>query len=328
MKTFRERAEEISLSCKRVKGNNVYETLAKEFNISKRTAGDRFKSIFQMNVRDFISMNITPTKEQIIDCMIKSDNWHEFYKLVGINDTRKLVSLLNQYFGRSNYRHIKNNLLARIVIKNHTPTREDNESIIISQMLGDGSVERDSSIRIEHGYKQYDYLKFKVGLFNTAFPQTNGLETIRKRIQTLPSGQKYESFVYRTGQVLAKQIGKCQSYTLKEKINKMTPLGVALYYLDDGYLTKSCKYSCWALGFSTVNIEIQDVLIEYFKSFGYEFHKDRSIKPTAVVLNKKTEVIKFIKDFLEPYAHIIPECLHYKFELKDIVESCELDFAT
>lgn len=328
MKTFKERAEELSLSCKRVKGNNVYETLAKEFNISKRTAGDRFKSIFQMPVRDFISRNIIPTKEQIVDYLIKSDDWNEFYKLTGMNDTKRLVSLLNKYFGKSNYYHIKNTLLARIIIKNHTPTREDNESIIISQILGDGSVERDSSIKIEHGYKQYDYLKFKIGLLNTAFPQTNGLENIRRRIQILPSKQEYESFVYRTGQVLTKQIKKCQSYTLKEMINKMTPLGIVLYYLDDGYFTKSIKYSCWELGFSTTNIEIQNALIEYFNSFGYKFCKNRTTSPTSIVLRKKAEIIKFIKDFLEPYAHIIPKCLHYKFELKDIVGSCELDFAT
>ena len=188
MKTFKERAEELALSCKRVKGNNVYETLAVEFGIGKRTAGDRFKSIFGIPVRDFISKNLIPTKEKVIDCIIQSDNWEEFYKLTDINDSARLVALLNEYFGNTSYPKIKNNLLAKIPIKNYNPSREDNESILISQILGDGSIERDSSFKIEHGYKQYDYLKFKIQLLNTAYPETNGLENIKKMSQISTNG--------------------------------------------------------------------------------------------------------------------------------------------
>lgn len=319
MKTFRERAEELALSCKRVKENNVYEVLAKEFGISKRTAGDRFKSLFRMPVRDFISKNLVPTKNEIIDHMIQSENWNDFHQKTRIGDTRKLASLLNQYFGRSNYFQIKNSLRARILVENYNPTREDNESILISQILGDGSIERDSCLKIEHGHKQYEYLKFKIGLLNTAFPQTNGLESIRKRIQTLPSGEEYLSFSYRTGQVLGKQIMKLRSCTLDELVNQITPFGISLYYLDDGYFSKSLKHDTWELGFSMINSDLQDSLIKYFCSFGYEF----SSNPKAITLRSKPIIIRFIKDFLEPYAHIIPECMHYKFELKDIVESCE-----
>lgn len=324
MKTFKERAEELSLSCKRVKGNNVYETLAKEFNISKRTAGDRFKSIFQMPVRDFISRNIIPTKEQIVDYLIKSDDWNEFYKLTGINDTKRLVSLLNEYFGYSNYYKIKTNLLARVLVPNYNPTREDNESIIISQILGDGSVERDSGLKIEHGYKQYEYLKFKVGLLNVAYPRTNGIENIRKRTQTTKTGEEYVSFVYRTRQVLSSQIAKLKSRTLRELINSMTPFGIAIYYLDDGCLSKSKTHNTACLEFCTSDVDVQACLIEYFRSYGYEFARTS----TSIKIQSKPVIIKFIKDFLEPYAHIIPKCMHYKFELKDIVGSCELDFAT
>ena len=321
MKTFKERAEELALSCKRVKGNNVYETLAVEFGIGKRTAGDRFKSIFGIPVRDFISKNLIPTKEKVIDCIIQSDNWEEFYKLTDINDSARLVALLNEYFGNTSYPKIKNNLLAKIPIKNYNPSREDNESILISQILGDGSIERDSSFKIEHGYKQYDYLKFKIQLLNTAYPETNGLENIKKRSQISTNGEEYISFSYRTGQVLAKQIFKLQNHTLEELVNLMTPFGVMLYFLDDGYFAKSKNYDTWELGFSTIKEDLQVQLLKYFESFGYTFHKDSK----AIKIQSKPVIIKFIKDFLEPYAHIIPECLHYKFDLKDIVGSCQLN---
>ena len=84
------RAKELADSCRRVKNNNVYETLSKEFNISKRLAGDRFKSIFKMCVRDYISKNITPNKEFLIDCLIKSENFNEFYTHVRKLDASNL----------------------------------------------------------------------------------------------------------------------------------------------------------------------------------------------------------------------------------------------
>jgi len=40
-KSFYERAKELAESCNRVKDNGVYETLAKEFHIGLRNAGDK-----------------------------------------------------------------------------------------------------------------------------------------------------------------------------------------------------------------------------------------------------------------------------------------------
>lgn len=316
MVTFKERAEELANQCKRVKGNNVYETLAKEFNIGKRTAGDRFKSMFGLPVRDYISNNIIPTKEEMIDFIIQSNSFEELYRICGINDSARLVSILNEYFKQSNFTKIKFNLVAKIPSTIYKVTREDNMSILISQYLGDGHIEREGGFKIEHCDKQYQYLKFKVGLLNKAFPYTNGLEAIRKRlILDKRTGKNYVSYAYRTREVLKSQLKIILGRSIRDNIHSMTPLGVCLYYMDDGYLGINNKYRTVELSFSVSNSETQDYLIEYFKTYGFYFNKNSK----AISLNKKVEVLKFIQNFILPFDYMLPECMKYKYDYKDIV---------
>lgn len=309
--TFKERATQLADNCTRVKGNNVYETLAKEFGIGKRTAGDRFKSLFGMPIRDYISQNIIPSDEKVIDCLIQSTSYEEFYKLTGINENKRLVPILNRLFGTSSYPKIKLVLQAKQRVKDYVITLADNKSFLISQYLGDGSVERDNSFKIEHGYKQYDYLKFKIGMFNTMYPKTNGLENVRKRTHE----NEYVSYVYRTGEVLSKQLSTIINRPFKDIVNEMTPLGVMVYFMDDGYFSHNEEYNTWELAFSTVNEELQDVLVEYFSTYGYKFNKTSK----SVALQRRVDVVKFIQEFIEPFKAIIPKCMHYKFNYEDIV---------
>lgn len=316
MVTFKERSEELAKHCKRVKNNNVYETLAKEFNISKRLAGDRFKSMFGMPVRDYITKNIEPTKEELVDLIIQSDNFSDLYKSSGINDSNKLVSLLNKYFNQSNIYKIKSHLILKIPIINYVVTREDNMSILISQYLGDGHIERESGFKIEHCEKQYHYLKFKIGLLNKAFPTTNGLEKVGKRlILDKRTGKYYTSFYYRTGEVLKSQIKIILNRTIKDNIFNMTPLGVCLYFFDDGYLTINTEYKTVELAFSSIYEEKKIYLIDYFKSYGFNFN----LEYKCISLKKKNDVIKFIHNFIMPFDHMLPDCVKYKYNYKDIV---------
>lgn len=312
MKTFKERAEELALACTRVKNNGVYETLAKEFGIGKRTAGDRFKSIFGKPVSEFISENNTPSKEKLIDCLIQSDDFNEFLKLSGITYAEKLVNLLKTYFGQSNYYKLKVTALSKMPCKEYNPTLADNEALLVSQILGDGHIERESSFKIEHGHKQYDYLKFKVSLFNKAFPETNGLDHIKKRI----SNVGYESYSWRSGQVLGKQLNKLIHLDKEDLVNKLTPFGICLYFLDDGSFYESVgEYITWGLEFACPE-ETSLILQKYFETYGYKFN---IVKGKGIALQSKSEIIKFIKDFIEPFDEIIPECMKYKYNLEDKV---------
>lgn len=305
-----ERAIELANNCQRVKNNNVYETLSSEFNISKRSAGDRFKSVMGMNVRDYISKNITPSKEVIIDCLVKSENFNEFYKLTNFNNVAELTKLMKKHFGQSNYFKLKLFFTAKIPNNKYVVTLKDNESILISQYFGDGHIERGNSLKIEHCEKQYDYLKFKISLLNKAYPNTNGLEKIYKR-----NNNGYISYSYRTNSCLKKQIDKLLSKSDGEKIKTITPFGVCLFFLDDGYYCFNEKYNTSELGFSIKSNEIKYYFSQYFKTYGYNFNIDDK----AITLKSKIEIVKFINEFIKPFDYLLPECVKYKYDYKDIV---------
>lgn len=313
MITFKERAEQLVKNCDTIPNNGIYETLAKEFGIGKRSASDRFKSIFGMSVRDMINKKLTPSDEKVIDSLIQSDSYEEFFKLTGTNRRKTLLPILERLFRTTNYYQAKCRLQAcqKHRIKSYVITLADNRAFLISQILGDGSIERDNSFKIEHGNKQYDWLKFKVGMFNTMYPQTNGVGHIKRRV----SNKNYLSYTYRTGEVLKKQLDILIKSDYSGLVNMLTPLGVMVYFFDDGYLTYSKKYKTAELGFATIKPELKQALFEYFKTYGYIFN----ITKKSVVLQKKMDIIKFIQEFLEPFKALIPENMHYKIDYEDIV---------
>lgn len=316
---FYERAKELADNCLTVKGNNVYETLAKEFNISKRTAGDRFKSIFKKPVRDYIRDNTIPSKEEMVDLIIKYDNSTEAFNNSKVRYSSLWAKYLQMYFGSSNFFRIKNTLTYKKPIKELTPTREDNESILISQILGDGYVERKNSLKIDHGEKQYEYLKFKISLLNNAYPKTNGFEHIRKRIHiSKVSGKELISYSYRTGEVLKYPLDKLLAKTLEEQVFSLTPLGMLLYYLDDGSFvqTKTEGYMYQSISISSVN----ENLLEYVQKYLYSYGIETVIEYPKLIIRKKQEIIKFLQNFALPFKNIIPESMMYKIDYKDIVE--------
>lgn len=304
-KDFYTRAKELANSCNRVKGNNVYETLAKEFHIGKRQAGDRFKSLFGKCVREYISNNIVPTREQMRDAIIKSSTHDEMCNILNVNRDL-LKGLYDKYFKHSTYFKCKMYLLNEIDVIQYNPTIEDNYSIFLSQLLGDGYFDftnNRSLLALEHCEKQFDYLKFKISLLKKAFPKLPGYESIKPR-------KDINSFRWRSNNMYNSYMTKIQNVTLEEAVNKLTPFGWCLYYLDDGYLSNSNNTS--ELGISTINKSLQIEIQKVLKTYGIH----SNINKKAVSIQSKEEIIKFLNTFIKPYLHIIPKCMRYKSHIK------------
>lgn len=310
-KSFYERAKELANNCIRVKDNHVYETLSKEFNIGVRVAGDRFKSLFGKSIRDYISEINTPTKEILRDAIIQCNNQEELLKYLNIHYDW-IRGLYDKYFNVSTFRAAKLKLFNEMDYIEYNPSSVDNLSILISQHLGDGCIEindRRSSLRIEHGSKQFDYLKLKVNLLKKAFPSLPGLEAIKKRI----SKNGYESF--RWSCTLRNSYMNIIKNTSKEElIRQLSPLGWMLWYLDDGSLSISKNSS--TLEIAIHEDSLRRVSVEELKTYGFTFHNYNN----RISISSKLEIIKFLNCFVKPFIHLIPECMKYKCYYKDIVE--------
>lgn len=306
-KSFYERAKELAENCKSVKDNNVYEILAKEFNIGKRTAGNRFKSLFGKPVRDYISDYNIPTKEQLRDAIIRCDNHVELVDFFNINPDW-LKGLYDKYFGISTFTNVKLHLLNEFDVVPYNPTIEDNLSILISQKLGDGYFDfsdKRNALKIEHGYKQFDYLKFKVNLLKKAFPTISGIEKIKKR-----NYKGYISYSWYSNNIRHRYLEIIKNTNDIDLIDKLTPLGWMLWYLDDGSLMISKNSNQLSIAIHDNNIRLK--AIEVLRTYGFSFSNYKE----EIVISHRISIIKFLNCFIKPFIHLIPECMKYKCIIK------------
>lgn len=310
MKNFYEEATELIEEAVDFK-SKINQQLCNKFNLRSDQVSRRFKSLFGDTIRNILLKKLYPSREDIVNSLITSESSKEMKLKLGLTEGSTLwKGLLDKEFGFSTFVNAKANFIVKEKVDLYNPTKDDNLSILISQILGDGSLERNYCLTIEHGEKQLGYLKFKVGLINKAFPETPGINKITK----LVSKTGYISYRWRSGKTISK--GYIEKIT-KDKIDlipKLSPLGWMLYYMDDG-----CYHYDTSRGFNTsqsiisiATITLQDALIKELKTYGYSFIK----YPKEIRLSDKVQVASFLSGMIKPFHNIIPTCMKYKYDMK------------
>lgn len=277
------------------------EVLTKEFALSEMELVTRVRSLFQKPMSDIFD----PTDAEIQAALLRSDTSAEFKELLGMS-----ADAYSGFFGRrlgvSTFAEAKAKCLYKVKVPGLNPNTKDNESIVFSQVLGDGSYDPvRKSIRIAHGIKQLEYLRWKVSLLNAAYPQLNSVSSIKCAVHS--QGHEYCSW-YSTK--LPEHIyTKLDTYTHEEMLCSLTPLGVLLLFLDDGCLYwKESKVLCIGQGNTR---ELHQTLADYFST--YNIHGN--VTDTSFNINRQVDIVKFINTFIKPFSRIIPECMRYKTEI-------------
>lgn len=302
---FYERAKELIDNATKI-SDPINKTLMHEFGLRSDEVSRRIKSYFGKNIRDLLKEKLLPSREEIEDALVKSNNVNEMKKLLGFSKTSvHWKGLLDREFGYSTYKKAKANYILKRNVQDYNPTIADNKSILISQYLGDGSFDiKRSALKIEHGYKQLEYLKFKVSLINKAFPTTNDLNKIKLRIHD----NGYKSYTWYSKSI--SYIPKIYEKPKEKLIHELTPLGWLLYYLDDGFLSIGNVYSC---GFSTIDPDIQKSIVATLETYGINgWNYTRS----DVRLQNQISIAYFLNNIIYPFKNIIPECMNYKLDMK------------
>lgn len=195
-----------------------------------------------------------------------------------------------------------------IDIIQYNPSITDNFSLLISQRLGDGHFEfhdNRSNLKIEHGYKQYDYLKFKINLLKKAFPTIVGLEGIKKR-----EYKGYISYTWRSNNFRNTYMEKIKTLSKLDLISFLTPLGWMLWYLDDGAMYQHNGSN--RLDICIHENDLREKAIAELKTYGLNF----SNTDEKILVSDRMEIIKFLNCFIKPFMHLIPECMYYKCIIK------------
>lgn len=102
-------------------------------------------------------------------------------------------------------------------------------------ILGDASLHSNqSSLRLSHTTPQFSYLKFKLGLLEQA-----GFNC--RLFRPTKSKTTFGVYEYCGGTANGSNIEDYYRYSLTDLLNKLNPLGLLIWWLDDGCLSVHCK---------------------------------------------------------------------------------------
>lgn len=201
-----------------------------------------------------------------------------------------------------------------------TKFNKESRNLIIGMLLGDGTISNNYVFKLSHGYKQKEYLEWKINLLNEYGIKNNGL---KEYISTC--GYNLGSIVYYSQmsvipfiKVLRRIIYKpIKNYANRKILNRLTPLGVAIWYMDDGHINirkTDDKIHGFYIKIATCLYKEQNqIIIDYFKevwdiSF-YQFKEGKPGKNTYSLCCGTQEGIKFI-ELIKPYVESCPSMLY------------------
>ena len=289
--------------------NNLCGMACKEFGITSGAFLKRFKSYYGMTVSEKISELVEPTREELIKEIIKAKTVAELWDSLNISLYRR-TGLFDRHFGVSNFSKAKAICLMETFKNTYNPTIDENRSLVASQVLGDGSYNSyRGAISIAHGEKQIDYVFYKASLFNKAFPTTKPAGNTS--ILTHTQGHTYASWW--SGRLPSKLTTWLDETTKAEMVKSLTPFGLCLWFMDDGYI----NLNLFERGNTYVSMYVHDngaldSLVEELKSYGIH----ATISKNNLKIGTMESAVMFYKCFIEPFKDLLPECLKYKTEMK------------
>lgn len=289
---------------------DVIDSVCKEFDITDILFHRRFKSVFGKTIREHCKFECLPDKHQLSCMILSSSDVKELWNKVHVPNGMK-NNLFAKYYGVSTFKMAKAYLISYRPYVEYNPTIADNESIAISQFFGDGSwnILRGAFI-ISHGEKQFEYLVMKAGLFNKAWPTTKPAGNTR--LLTHTQGHKYGSWY--SGRLPSKICDILSTDKPETLVCRLTTLGAFLWFMDDGYCNFNFKNSNNNTYFQIYvhNVDVAKELVIYLKQFGIS----TNVSGQYICVKDVINAINFYKIFIEPFKHLIPECMAYKVELK------------
>lgn len=280
----------------------VVRDLSSKFGVSSKTIHNRFHSIYGKSFREFISDRILPSKEELTEAILNTtdtEGCREYLKL----SNRFMVGLYDKLFGVSTYSAAKEIILMSVPSPvRFSVLREDNVAILMSQYIGDGSYDKvRHSLRITHGEKQAEYLRWKVGMIVEGY----NLQTTEIKKCTHIQGHEYYTWY-------SKKLGNVDFPEDKAEVPKLlTPLGWLLWYLDDGTYGQDLSIC--------TNLEsVAEAGKKELQTYGVAARVNKCSGKNAYTITMcgGANTIRFYKNFIEPFLSIIPRCIMYKTHIE------------
>lgn len=271
--------------------------IADTFGIGHKTAYTRFHSYFGTSPKKHVRDLVTPSKAKLTEMILNTGTVSELWDLLP-RPSVFYTGLFDQNYGVSTYKKAKVEILKGASTTPYVVTREDNRSLIYSQLLGDGSYDdRRHALRISHGIKQAEYLKAKVTMMTKAYPNLYS----EVKIHTHTQGHQYASWY--SGSLGNVDIPEKKDYHLL--VEKLTPIGWLLWWLDDGWWAQN-------VAISICNADTEKAAIEVLATYGIAA---RPAQNGSIQMRGEVNDMLFYNTFIAPLRHLIPACMMYKVKI-------------
>lgn len=212
-----------------------------------------------------------------------------------------------------------------------TKFTKKSRNLILAMLLGDGTISNNNVFKLSHGYKQKEYLEWKINLLNYYGIKNNGL---KEYVST--KGYNIGDVVYYTQlsiipfvKLLRRIIYKPKkNYANRKLLNRLDSLGLAIWYMDDGHINirkTGDKIHGFYIKIATcLSKEKNQIIIDYFKEvWNINFYQFKEGKETYSVCCGTKEGIKFIeivKKHIESCPSMMYKIQYDLSQRKDYVE--------
>jgi len=198
-----------------------------------------------------------------------------------------------------------------------TKFNKESRNLLISMLLGDGTISNNNVFKLSHGYKQKEYLEWKINLLNEYGIKNNGL---KEYVST--KGYNTGDIVYYSQlsiipfiKLLRRIIYKPKkNYANRKILNRLNALGVAIWYMDDGHInirkTNDKIHGFYVKIATCLSKENNQIIIDYFKEvWNVSFYQFKEGKETYSLCCGTQEGIKFI-EIVKPYIESCPSMIY------------------
>ena len=198
-----------------------------------------------------------------------------------------------------------------------TKFNKESRNLILAMLLGDGTISNNYVFKLSHGYKQKEYLEWKINLLNEYGIKNNGL---KEYVST--KGYNTGDIVYYSQlsiipfiKLLRRIIYKPKkNYSNRKILNRLNALGVAIWYMDDGHInirkTNDKIHGFYIKIATCLSKEDNQTIIDYFKEvWNVSFYQFKEGKDTYSLCCGTQEGIKFI-EIVKPYIESCPSMIY------------------
>lgn len=192
------------------------------------------------------------------------------------------------------------------------------KSLLIGMLIGDGTISNNYVFKLSHANEQTEYLMWKINLLNELNIKNNGLKdyisscgfnkgsnVIYSQLSITPTIKAMRRSIYKPKKTISRKL-----------LNWLTPLGISIWFMDDGHINinesvqrgSSIQHT---IKISTcVNEETSEEIIKYFfEVWGIKMRKMKEKTFYSISTSTEKDCFKFI-ELVKPYVEQVPSLLY------------------